>query len=78
MNTQKLFEYLLPTAALVLALLVWEFAVWAAAIPPYLLPSPSLILITLFKDWATLYGSLLVTLRITCEALAVLTIRFVR
>lgn len=70
MNTQKLFEYLLPTAALVLALLVWEFVVWAAAIPPYLLPSPSLILITLFKDWGTLYGSLLVTLRITCEALA--------
>jgi NitT/TauT family transport system permease protein len=71
LNTQKLFEYLLPTAALVLALLVWEFVVWVAAIPPYLLPSPSLILITLFKDWATLYGSLLVTLRITCEALAV-------
>jgi len=70
LNSQKLFEYLLPTAALIFALLVWEFVVWAAAIPPYLLPSPSLILITLFKDWATLYGSLLVTLRITCEALA--------
>jgi NitT/TauT family transport system permease protein len=70
LKSQKLFEYLLPTAALIFALLVWEFVVWAAAIPPYLLPSPSLILITLFKDWATLYGSLLVTLRITCEALA--------
>ena len=70
MNNQKLFEYLLPTAALISALLAWEFVVWAAAIPPYLLPSPSLILITLFKDWSVLYGSLLVTLRITCEALA--------
>jgi len=31
LNSQKLFEYLLPTAALIFALLVWEFVVWAAA-----------------------------------------------
>jgi NitT/TauT family transport system permease protein len=70
LNNQKVLETLLPTFTLVLALFVWEFVVWAAAVPPYLLPAPSLILTTLFKDWWTLYGSLMVTLKITFEALA--------
>lgn len=70
MNRQKILEFALPTLALVLALLGWELVVWAAAIPPYVLPAPSLILATLVSDWSTLYGSLLVTLRITFEALA--------
>ena len=69
-NRQKLLEYCLPTLALFLALLAWEFLVWFNSVPPYILPAPSLILTTLVKDWATLYGSLLVTLRITAEALA--------
>jgi NitT/TauT family transport system permease protein len=69
LNQQKLLEYLLPTLALVLALLGWEFAVWDAAIPPYILPAPSNILATLVKDWSTLFASLLVTLHITFEAL---------
>jgi NitT/TauT family transport system permease protein len=68
-NKQKLLEYLLPSLALILALLGWEFMVWLEAIPPYILPAPSLILATLVKDWGTLYASLLVTLRITFEAL---------
>jgi NitT/TauT family transport system permease protein len=70
LNTQKLLEASFPTLALVLALLGWEFTVRLAAIPPYILPAPSLILETLYKDWGTLSGSLLVTLRITFEALA--------
>jgi NitT/TauT family transport system permease protein len=70
LTSQKLLELMFPTLALVLALLAWEFIVWDESIPPYILPSPSLILKTLFKDWPTLYGSLLVTLRITFEALA--------
>ena len=69
MNRQKVLEYVLPSLALVIALLAWEFIVWWDAIPPYILPAPSLILATLFKDWDTLYASLLVTLRITFEAL---------
>ena len=68
-NRQKILELVLPTLALFLALLGWEFVVWAEAIPPYVLPSPSLILITLVKDWWTLSRSLLVTLHITFEAL---------
>ncbi len=69
MNRQKVLEYVLPSLALVVALLGWEFIVWWEAIPPYILPAPSLILATLVKDWGTLYASLLVTLRITAEAL---------
>ena len=38
-------------------------------IPPYILPAPSLIGVTLVRDWGTLSGSLLVTLTITLEAL---------
>lgn len=66
---ERLLEFVLPAAALILALFFWEFVVWYEAIPPYVLPSPSLILKTLYLDWHTLYGSLLVTLRITFEAL---------
>jgi len=69
LNRQKVLEYVLPSLALVIALLAWEFIVWWKAIPPYILPAPSLILATLVKDWDTLYASLLVTLRITAEAL---------
>lgn len=70
MNRQKLLESALPTLAFVLAMGGWEFVVWWKAIPPYILPAPSLILITLVKDWSTLFASLLVTLHITFEALA--------
>ncbi len=54
--------------ALVLAL--WEQAVRAFAIPPYVLPGPVLIARTLVTDWGTLAPSLWVTVAITLEALA--------
>ena len=69
-KNQKLLELAFPSLALVLALLAWEFIVRLEDIPPFILPAPSLILETLVKDWGTLYGSLLVTLRITFSALA--------
>jgi NitT/TauT family transport system permease protein len=68
-NREKIVEYGLPALALAIPVLLWEFVVWAYSIPPYELPSPSAIIATLIKDWSTLYGSLLVTLRITFEAL---------
>jgi NitT/TauT family transport system permease protein len=70
LNKQKLLELTFPTLALLLALLAWEFTVRLAEVPTYILPAPSLIIVTLFKDWGTLSGSLMVTLRITFEALA--------
>jgi NitT/TauT family transport system permease protein len=43
-------------------------------IPPYLLPSPSLVLQTLIKDWNQLFPSLLITLQITLVAFIAATI----
>jgi NitT/TauT family transport system permease protein len=69
-NRQRLLEYILPVMMLAIALLIWEGAVWFFDIKPYVLPAPSNILATLYRDWSTLFGSLEVTLSITFEALA--------
>lgn len=61
---------LAPLIIGVLALGLWEFAVRAKGIPPYVLPGPLLIGQTLVADWGTLSGSLWITLRITFMALA--------
>jgi NitT/TauT family transport system permease protein len=60
---------LAPLAIGVLALAAWEFTVRLKGIPSYILPGPLLIAETLWKDWATLSESLMVTLRITLAAL---------
>jgi NitT/TauT family transport system permease protein len=51
-------------------LALWEGLVRAMAIPSYILPGPILVAKTLVSDWGTLWPALLVTLRITLEALA--------
>jgi NitT/TauT family transport system permease protein len=67
---ERLLGLLLPACVFLGSLLVWEAVVRALAIPPYALPAPSLIAATLVADWPLLFGSLVVTLRITFEALA--------
>ena len=57
----------LPIIVLGVGLAVWELVVRMKNIPPYVLPSPSLILQTFVNDWALLSRSLLVTLVTTCE-----------
>ncbi len=74
MNRDKLTQYALPAGALLGALLIWEAYVRINQIPPVILPSPSLIALTLIKDWKTLFGSLEVTLSITFEALIAATV----
>ena len=69
MNRQKALEFVFPAIALTLALFAWEGAVRFFEVPVFILPAPSVILLTLIKDWGTLSGSLLVTLTITLEAL---------
>ncbi len=59
-----------PAVMGVLMLVLWEGVVRGFAIPPYILPGPLLVAGTLVDDWGTLLPSLLVTLRITLEALA--------
>jgi Binding-protein-dependent transport system inner membrane component len=59
-----------PLVLGVLMLALWEGVVRAADIPPYILPGPFAVAQALVADWGTLEPSLLVTLRITLEALA--------
>ena len=58
-----------PAVMGLLMLALWEAAVRAFKIPPYILPGPLVVAETLVDDWGTLWPSLLVTLRITLEAL---------
>ena len=51
-------------------LVAWELLVRAAAIPPYVLPGPLLVLETLWTDAGLLLRSLAITLEITLAALA--------
>ena len=74
MSRDKLLQYALPGGALLAAVFAWEAVVRIYDIQPVILPSPSLIVATLIKDWRTLLGSLEVTLSITFEALAAATI----
>ena len=74
MNRDKLLQYALPGGALLAAVFAWEAVVRIYDIQPVILPSPSLIVATLIKDWRTLLGSLEVTLSITFEALAAATV----
>ena len=59
----------LPATIGVFTLGLWELLVWAHQIPPYILPAPSRIAVSLVEDWSTLSDSLLVTLQITAMAL---------
>jgi NitT/TauT family transport system permease protein len=65
----RFFDHGLPALIFLAALAVWEAVVRIRSIPPYILPSPTLIGAALVKDWAILGSSLLVTLWTTIEAL---------
>ena len=69
MSRDDIVGYVVPAVTLGLGLLLWEGIVRYFAIPPYLLPAPSVIIATLISDWPTLSGSLWVTLSITLKAL---------
>jgi len=57
----------------ILVLLAWEAVVVLAAIPPYILPAPHLVLLSLWTDGPSLLGSLWITVRITLAALLAAT-----
>ena len=61
-------KWLQPLAVGVLALLVWHVLVKAFEVPKYIVPSPALVVETLITDWGLLFGSLLITLKITFGA----------
>jgi NitT/TauT family transport system permease protein len=67
---ERWFRWLAPLALAGLAVAAWDLVVRMNQIPPYILPGPALVLGSLVGDWATLWPSLLVTLKITFSALA--------
>ena len=70
----RAMRIVLPVVILACALLGWEALVRINEIPHYILPSPSLIAVTMVKDWSILSVSLGTTLKITFSALAVAVI----
>ena len=71
---ERTLRIVLPVVILSCALLGWEALVRINEIPHYILPSPSLIAVTMVKDWSILSVSLGTTLKITFSALAVAVI----
>jgi NitT/TauT family transport system permease protein len=64
-----------PIAVGALFIAAWHFVVQAFGISKFVLPAPALVFETLVTDWPLLFGSLLITLKVTFGAffLAVLT-----
>ena len=71
---ERILRMVLPVVILACAILGWEALVRINEIPHYILPSPSLIAVTMVKDWSILSVSLGTTLKITFSALAVAVI----
>jgi NitT/TauT family transport system permease protein len=69
----RLAGIVLPVVVFCAAIGVWEAIVRINGIAPYILPAPSAVIVTLFKDWGTLSASLLVTLRTMAIALVLAT-----
>jgi NitT/TauT family transport system permease protein len=65
---------LAPIIVGILVLIVWDVLVKVTNTPPYILPSPVLVLKTLISDWNELFPSLLITLQITIAAFIAATI----
>jgi len=66
-RTIAVLRILLPIAVLAAGVAVWDLVVRINEIPPYVLPSPGLVLSTLIADWPILAQSLLTTLLTTLE-----------
>ncbi len=63
-----------PVAVGLLLLALWQGLVTGLELPPYLVPSPILMVKTLWTDWAALGTSLLVTVKVTVLAFVAATI----
>jgi NitT/TauT family transport system permease protein len=70
MSNRKWVQVGAPIAVGIAFVLVWHALVVVNEVPPYIVPSPFLVMETLAQDWGLLSGSLLVTLKVTGAALA--------
>ncbi|TYL90658.1 ABC transporter permease [Bradyrhizobium rifense] len=66
-GAQNAVRFVLPVIVFAAGLAAWELVVRIREIPPYVLPAPSVIFLTLIKDWAVLSQSLATTLLTTLE-----------
>lgn len=67
-------RFLFPVLVGLLLVGGWQALVVGMELPPYLVPSPLLMMKTLVADWAVLGGALLVTLKITVLSFVVATV----
>lgn len=73
-SMERWFRILAPLAIAMAAIGGWDILVRVNQIPPYILPGPGLVAQSLVEDWAILWPSLLVTLKITFLALLAATV----
>lgn len=74
LGAQRAMRIVLPIIVFAAGLLAWELVVRIREIPPYVLPAPSVIVLTLIKDWPVLSQSLAATLLTTLEGFAAASI----
>jgi NitT/TauT family transport system permease protein len=68
LKNATILRWAAPVAVGVLAIVVWHMLVKAFDVPHYIVPSPARVVETLIEDRGLLFGSLLVTLKITFGA----------
>lgn len=74
LSRPKVQRVVYPMLVGLVLLLVWHGLVSGLDLPAYLVPSPVLMFQTLVTDWSALFGSLLVTVKITVLAFVVATV----
>lgn len=74
MQQPRVQRIVYPGLVAMVLIAAWQGLVVGMDLPPYLVPSPFLMVKTLFTDWAALGSALLVTLEITVLAFAVATV----
>ncbi|RYF79701.1 MAG: ABC transporter permease [Comamonadaceae bacterium] len=74
LRQQRVQRVLLPLLVGLVLIGAWQALVVGLELPPYLVPSPGLMLDTLFTDWLMLGSALLVTLKITVLSFLVATL----
>ena len=73
LSQPRVQRVLYPVLIGVVLVALWQWMVVAMDLPPYLVPSPWLMMQTLVTDWAPLGSALLVTLKITVLSFALAT-----
>lgn len=68
MTQERILAYTLPTLVAVAVIGVWEWAVIAFGVSPFVLPPPSAIVGAASANWSSLMDSAWVTLRVTIAA----------